>query len=116
MISTKSFKKKEDKQASLVKLYEDAVKNFSGNKNADAKLEKIVNECNNNIMKHLRAEINLPDETYYQLACYLLAGYSVNVIACAMGETTNTIYKRRDKIRSIIKESDSLNKDLFLQM
>lgn len=64
-------------------------------------------------MKHLRSEIILPDETYYQLACYFLVGYSVNVIACSMGETTNAIYKRRDKIRQIIKESDALHKNLF---
>lgn len=115
-LSTKKFKKDEDKQAYLAKLYQDAISNFNGDKNAVTKLEKMVNECNNDIMKHLRAEITLPDETYYQLACYLLAGYSVSVIACAMEETTNAIYKRRDKIRSIIKESDATHKSLFLQL
>ena len=115
-LSTKKFKKDEDKQANLTKLYQDAISNFSGDKNAITKLEKMVNECNNDIMKHLRAEITLPDETYYQLACYLLVGYSVNIIACATKETTNTIYKRREKIRSIIKDSNAIHRNLFLQL
>ena len=115
-LSSRKFKKDEDKHEAIVKQYKEAINNFSGNKSTDAKLEKIVNECNDDIMKHLREEINLPDHTYYQLACYLLAGYSVNVIACALGETTNTIYKRRDKIRSIIMESEANHKDLFLQV
>ena len=115
-LSSRKFKKDEDKHEAIVKQYKEAINNFSGNKSTDAKLEKIVNECNDDIMKHLRAEIKLPDHTYYQLACYLLAGYSVNVIACVLGETTNTIYKRRDKIRSIIMESEVNHKDLFLQL
>ena len=115
-LSSRKFKKDEDKHEALSKQYKEAINNFSGNKSTDAKLEKIVNECNDDIMKHLRAEIKLPDNTYYQLACYLLAGYSVNVIACVLGETTNTIYKRRDKIRSIIMESEANHKDLFLQL
>lgn len=113
-LSSRKFKTEEEKQEALVKQYKNAINNFIGNKSTDAKLEKMVNECNDDIMKHLRTEIDLPDNTYYQLACYLLAGYSVNVIACALGETTNTIYKRREKIRSIIKESDANHKDLFL--
>ena len=115
-LSSRKFKKDEDKHEAIAKQYKEAINNFSGNKSTDAKLEKIVNECNDDIMKHLRAEIKLPDNTYYQLACYLLAGYSVNVIACVLGETTNTIYKRRDKIRSIIMESEANHKDLFLQL
>ena len=115
-LSSRKFKKDEDKHEALSKQYKEAINNFSGNKSTDAKLEKMVNECNDDIMKHLRAEIKLPDNTYYQLACYLLAGYSVNVIACALGETTNTIYKRRDKIRSIIMESEANHKDLFLRL
>ncbi|MBR5205249.1 MAG: hypothetical protein IKW32_08605 [Bacteroidaceae bacterium] len=115
-LSSRKFKKDEDKHEALSKQYKEAINNFSGNKSTDTKLEKMVNECNDDIMKHLREEINLPDHTYYQLACYLLAGYSVNVIACALGETTNTIYKRRDKIRSIIMESEANHKDLFLQI
>ena len=115
-LSSRKFKKDEDKHEALSKQYKEAINNFSGNKSTDAKLEKMVNECNDDIMKHLREEINLPDNTYYQLACYLLAGYSVNVIACALGETTNTIYKRRDKIRSIIMESEANHKELFLQL
>ena len=115
-LSSRKFKKDEDKHEAIAKQYKEAINNFSGNKSTDAKLEKMVNECNDDIMKHLREEINLPDHTYYQLACYLLAGYSVNVIACALGETTNTIYKRRDKIRSIIMESEVNHKELFLQL
>ena len=120
-VSRKKYKAKEKlsendvKLSAYLKLYKDAIADFN-DPDMKTKLEKIVNECNNNIMKDLRAEITLPDESYYQLACYLLAGYSVGVIACVMNETKNTIYKRRDKIRSIIKESPSIYKEKFLQV
>ena len=115
-ISTKKFKNDKEKLTVLIKFHEKSIQDFSGNKSTVAKLEKIVNECNNDIMKHLRAEIDLPDETFYQLACYLYVGYSINIIASAMGESTNTIYKRREKIRNIVKDSNAEHKDLFLQI
>lgn len=112
----REFRSEKDRLTQLAKFHHEYVENFFGNKQTDAKIERIVNECNGNVMKHFRKEIELPNETFFQLSCYLLVGYSVNFIASAMGVSKNVIYKRREQIREIINNSDSLNKDLFLQI
>ena len=75
-------------------------------------IEQLVNEYYDRAMERLRTEVKLPDEKHYQLVCLLLAGLSVNFIASLTGETTNAIYKRREKIRELIKQSDALSRDL----
>ena len=87
---------------------------FYGSKKADRNLEKLVNELYGDAMRQLRKEIKLPNEEHYRLSCLLLAGLSINFIATLTGETTNAIYKRRDKIREIIKDSNGICKELCL--
>ena len=76
-----------------------------GSRRANRHLEELVNEYYDHAVERLRAEAKLPDEKHYQLVCLLLVGLSVNLIASIMGETTNAIYKRREKIREVIKQS-----------
>lgn len=85
----------------------DYLGDFCGSRKADRNLERLVNECYNGAMEHLRQEISLPSEDHYRLACQLLAGMSVNLIASLSGETPNAIYKRRDKIREMVRATDS---------
>jgi hypothetical protein len=95
---------------------QDTKDQIHGNKKNMANLEKWVNEYKDNVMQHLRSEIVLPDESYYELACYLLANFSVNTIALLMDETTNTIYKRRSRIRLLIQDSSAWHKEQFQQI
>ena len=85
-----------------------------GSRKANRQLEDLVNEYYDNAMVHLHAEVKLPDEKHYQLVCLLLLGLSVNLIASLTGETTNAIYKRRDKIREVIKHSNVSNQNVYL--
>ncbi len=85
-----------------------------GSRKVNRQLEDLVNEYYDNAMVHLHAEVKLPDEKHYQLVCLLLLGLSVNLIASLTGETTNAIYKRRDKIREVIKHSNVSNQDVCL--
>ena len=85
-----------------------------GSRKVNRQLEDLVNEYYDNAMVHLHAEVKLPDEKHYQLVCLLLLGLSVNLIASLTGETTNAIYKRRDKIRDVIKHSNVSNQDVYL--
>lgn len=73
-----------------------------------------MNELYGDTMHKFRKEIKLPSEEHYRLVCLLLAGLSINFIATLTGETTNAIYKRRDKIREIIKTSSTSRKDIYL--
>lgn len=85
---------------------------FYGSKKADRNIDKLLNELYGDAMCLLRKEIKFPSEEHYKLVRLLLAGLSINFIAALSGETTNALYKRRDKIREIIKESNSACKDL----
>ena len=84
-----------------------------GSSKANKLLEELINEYYDNALHRLRSEVKLPDEKHYQLVCMLLAGLSINFIASLTGETTNAIYKRRDKIREVIKHSELSKKDVY---
>ena len=108
------YKNAENRDKSIEEYIKNTTNEFYGSKKADRNLEKLVNELYGDAMLHFRKEINLPSEEYYKLVCLLLAGLSINFIATLTGETTNTIYKRREKIRDIIKNTNNLNKSLYL--
>ena len=116
LVSLKEFKNEESRNRAILKLVQDTKDQIHGNKKNVANLEKWVNEYKDNVMLHLRSEIVLPDESYYELACYLLANFSVNTIALLMDETTNTIYKRRSRIRLLIQDSSAWHKEQFQQI
>ena len=101
-----------------VKAIEEYVLNLKGNlcgsRTANRQLENLVNEYYDNAIERLRAEVKFPDEKHYQLVCLLLVGLSVNLIASLTGETTNAVYKRRDKIREILKQSSLSSEDVYL--
>lgn len=109
-----NYKNTENRDKAIEEYILNTTHEFYGSKKADRNLEKFINELYGNAMKHFRKEIKLPSEDHYRLVCLLLAGVSINFISSLSGETTNAIYKRREKIREIIKSSDSPNKELYL--
>lgn len=108
------YKTAENRDKAIEEYIQNTTAEFYGNKKADRNLEKLVNELYGDVMRQLRKEIKFPSEEHYRLACLLLAGLSINFIATLTGETTNAIYKRRDKIREIMKDSNGICKELNL--
>ena len=108
------YKNAENRDKAIEEYMQHTTAEFYGSKKADRNLEKLVNELYGDAMRHFRKEIKLPNEEHYKLVCLLLAGLSINFIATLTGETTNAIYKRREKIRDIIKNTNIFNKDLYL--
>ena len=108
------YKNAENRDKSIEEYIKNTTNEFYGSKKAERNLEKLVNELYGDAMRHFRKEIKLPNEEHYKLVCLLLAGLSINFIATLTGETTNAIYKRREKIRDIIKNTNIFNKDLYL--
>ena len=109
-----NYKHAENRDQAIKEYIQNTTAEFYGSKKADRNLEKLVNELYGDTMHKFRKEIKLPSEEHYRLVCLLLAGLSINFIATLTGETTNAIYKRRDKIRDIIKKSDSLYEEVYL--
>ena len=108
------YKHAENRDQAIKEYIQNTTAEFYGSKKADRNLEKLVNELYGGTMHKFRKEIKLPSEEHYRLVCLLLAGLSINFIATLTGETTNAIYKRRDKIREIIKTSSTSCKDIYL--
>lgn len=108
------YKHAENRDQAIKEYIQNTTAEFYGSKKADRNLEKLVNELYGGTMHKFRKEIKLPNEEHYRLVCLLLAGLSINFIATLTGETTNAIYKRRDKIREIIKTSSTSCKDIYL--
>ena len=103
------------KQDALRTFIDSFIKKVVKSKNSYELLEEWVNMSNQNVMKHLRSEVELPDEDSYRQVCYHIAGYSVYAISSLMCETKNKIYKRRDRIRKKIEELAPESMDLFLR-
>ena len=107
-------KKEENRDKVIEEYIQHTTAEFYGSKKADRNLEKLVKELYGDVMRQFRKEIQLPNEDYYRLACLLLAGLSINFIATLTGETTNAIYKRRDKIREIISKTGTSHKEFSM--
>ena len=93
---------------------EQLMKDLGSGKKAYGDLEQMVDNCYDGMMRRIRSEVQLPDEESYRQVCYHLAGFSVKSIAFLMGETSNKIYKRRDRIRLKLDSFDTdFAKDLL---
>lgn len=82
-------------------------------KEAKNKLEQIVNNCNNNIIRKLREQIPQITEDDCVLMCYLIAGFSYRAISIFTQNKVDNIYARKNRIKVKIENSDAPDKDVF---
>lgn len=67
-------------------------------------MEKVVNECLDNLLdKARKAYPEIKDEEY-QLLVYLSGGLSVRTISLLMGESVDVVYKRKSRLKLRLKE------------
>ena len=88
-------------------------KYYEGNK-AYREVEKLVNRYNDDAMMHFRQEMEWTEEADYRRVCYFFAGFSIHLIAILMGETEDSVYQKRHRLRKYLETSDLLYKDLYL--
>ncbi len=62
-------------------------------------MERVVNDCRNNILERVRQ--TLPDikPEDYQLAVYLASNLSTRTISLLLDESTDVIYKRKSRLK-----------------
>ena len=92
------------------------VDKYTKGKKAYAMLENIVNENMDNAMTHLRTEVELFDEKYYQQICFQFAGFSGDAIALFMNTTPNTIYKRKKRIIEKIEKEQPIHQRMYIEL
>ena len=77
-------------------------------------LERLVNQYNDDAMRHFRKEIQWEDEKDYRRVCCFFAGVSIRLIAIMMDEKEDAVYQNRYRLRKFLENSNSLHKDLYL--
>lgn len=67
-------------------------------------MERTVNECRGGLLSHLKAEYPSIRPDDYRLAVYLACGLSYRTIALLTGESVDTLYKRKSRLKSRVKD------------
>ena len=92
------------------------LKNIGIGANRYTVMEKNVNKLFNNVMVNLRAEHPNHRERFYQIACYLFAGFKIRTIALVLNQSEQSIYKTRSLLRKEIEKMKSPHHDDFLSL
>lgn len=92
-----------------------AILNLGADKQTKAELERIVNLCNDDILKKIRSQIPEIKAADYDLFCYLCAGFSYRVISIFMQMKIENIYNRKSRLKTLIGNSAAASKELFLR-
>ncbi len=78
-------------------------------------LENNVNQCCDNIMMKVRAELPNLSETDYRQLCYYYAGFSGKVISLLLNISLANVYMRKSRLKDRIQQSDAIDKELILR-
>ncbi|WP_305155865.1 hypothetical protein [uncultured Alistipes sp.] len=92
-----------------------AIQNLGTDKQTKSELERIVNLCNEDILKKIRAQIPEIKMADYDLFCYLCAGFSYRAISIFMQTKIDNVYNRKSRLKMLIGNSAAASKEIFLQ-
>ncbi len=81
-----------------------------------AQLETIINEYKNDVITKLKLDFPGLKKSDLYLMCYLYAGFSGKAISLFTGDSVKNIYTKKSRLKSMIMESNSINKDLFIAL
>lgn len=92
-----------------VKYHIDAIKNDNGIFNE-------MEQCHEEILTRLRNDFTTLKPEEYRLMVYIVSGLSNRTIALLIGESIDTTYKRKSRLKAKIASSSSPNKDILLSV
>ena len=92
---------KKDKEA-IYSHVKKEIEKLSSNKDSLIQLENVVNCNKNNIMKTIRQYLPNLTEIEYRHLCYWCAGFSAKAISIFTGDSTNNIYVKKSRIKTVI--------------
>ena len=79
-------------------------------------LETIINGYKNDVITKLKLDFPGLKKSDLYLMCYIYAGFSGKAISLFTGDSVKNIYTKKSRLKSMIMESNSINKDLFISM
>lgn len=116
-LSSKYYERK-NTYSEQISIYEEVKKRIdqiSTNKYTSSELERIINECCDNIMFKMREQLPHFREVDFQLISYIVAGFSYQAISIFMDTKIENLYKRMYRLKDRIAISDAPDKDFFLK-
>lgn len=116
-LSSKYYERK-NTQSEQISIYEEVKKSIdriSTNKYTASELERIINECCDNIMFKMRTQLPHFREVDFQLISYIVSGFSYQAISIFMDTKIENLYKRMYRLKDRIATSDAPDKDFFIK-
>lgn len=95
----------------------DMIKEINGDKAGHQRFEKEINKSLNNIMKHLRDDFPKYSESDYRFISYIIAGFDATTLSVIFDLPSQAaVYMKKLRIKKHILKSDSIYKELYLEM
>lgn len=109
-------KDREDKKDLIYYRVENLIADISNDDKRHAKFEERINNDLNNIITHLKDDLEDLDKKDVRLLCYLIAGFDTSTIASVLNMTATNIYTKKSRFKDRIRHLDSEYRDDYLRM
>lgn len=71
-----------------------------------AEMEKVVNDCRDNILSHIKSAFPGIKPEDYQLTVYLASNLSTRTISLLLGESVDVVYKRKSRLKKRLTDAN----------
>ena len=103
-----------------IKLYEKAelaMNSIMKDQQGKTAFEDRLNECFDDVMKHLRTELLNHTDDYYRFAGFVFAGFDNETLMAITGtKSLDSIYAKKRRLKQDILHSEVPHKDLFMRL
>lgn len=107
-------KNEEKAQKKIAKIMINLIKSLSDNNDLILELEKLVNYHCNNIYDSFKSDFNDLKDIDYRLFLYSILGFENTTIALFFNIEIRSVYSRRDRLKTKIINSSSINKNKYI--
>ena len=102
-------------QISIYKEVKKAIDQISANKYTRTELERIINECKDNLMEKMRTQLPHFREVDFQLLSYIIVGFSNRAMSVFLDIKIDNLYNRIYRLKERIAVSEAPDRDIFLR-
>jgi hypothetical protein len=116
-LSNEYFEKRDSEitRATIIKDFEKEIEKVRKDDSMN-KLQEIVNECRDNVIKKLQDQLPRFKESDIKFLTLVIAGFSPKSICLVLDLKIGNYYNKWTRLRARIADSDAPDKELFLQL
>ena len=109
-------KDRKDKAEYISHKVEEMIVHISSEDKLHRKFENQINRDLDDIVKHLKADLNIDDLNESRFICYCIVGFEPGMIATLLGLTLSNVYTKKSRLKEKIRGLDSPYKEAYLRM